>query len=345
MRQLHDKGLVEIIPEDPIRYKPVPLEKFLERRIEELTRRAQEIQTAKQNIAHEFAVLQKRIPERQGRFEVVYGRRNVRDRLNRMYDGAKKELVSIGTSYSPERIARTRLFVLEEKKRAGVRIRYAFPLREQHSIRLPILQKFAEIHLIEQEFPVFWVVVDDREAILNHPIPNDENPVRGDDVALYTDDQAVVKALKEVANEIWEDGDPVDKVSLTAPLLRSMKRYFDTLGIPADRLTGAMGAAVGREIAGRFKAKDRDGLLREIQVFWEKNGLGKITVVQKSPLTLQVDNFIEVMNVPTVGEAFCHFMDRALNEIFEKRLGKSVQVVEVGCTGEDATTCRMVLKL
>ncbi|MCK4445106.1 MAG: TrmB family transcriptional regulator, partial [Thermoplasmata archaeon] len=56
MNQLHEKGLVEIIPESPIKYKPVPLSDYLDRVADSYRKTADGLIDKKEELVEEFAV-------------------------------------------------------------------------------------------------------------------------------------------------------------------------------------------------------------------------------------------------------------------------------------------------
>src|SRR2546426_320768 len=97
MQQLHEKGLVQILPETPLRYKAVPFETYLRTLADDLRSRAKQIDTGLEASAREFAINAHQEPEARGRFEAIYGRKNVRERLLKMYDVATREVIGIGT--------------------------------------------------------------------------------------------------------------------------------------------------------------------------------------------------------------------------------------------------------
>src|SRR3989441_2631093 len=97
MQQLHEKGLVQILPETPLRYKAVPFATYLQTLADDMRSRAKQIDTGLDGLAREFAISAQREPESRGRFEAIYGRKNVRERLLKMYDGATREVIAIWT--------------------------------------------------------------------------------------------------------------------------------------------------------------------------------------------------------------------------------------------------------
>src|SRR2546430_2939012 len=104
MQQLHQKGLVQILPETPLRYEPVSFDAYLRALGDDLRSRAKQIDAGLDLLAREFAVNAQREPESHGRFEAIYGRKTVRERLLRMYAIASREVIGIGTTRSPGRI-------------------------------------------------------------------------------------------------------------------------------------------------------------------------------------------------------------------------------------------------
>src|SRR3989475_6018109 len=126
MQQLHEKGLVQILPETPLRYKAVPFATYLQTLADDMRSRAKQIDTGLDGLAREFAISAQREPESRGRFEAIYGRKNVRERLLKMYDGATREVIGIGTTKSPGRILGAFMPDLVDKARQGVRLKYAF---------------------------------------------------------------------------------------------------------------------------------------------------------------------------------------------------------------------------
>src|SRR6267143_3905493 len=125
MQQLHQKGLVQILPETPLRYEPVAFDAYLQALSEDLRSRAKQIEGGLDAWAREFAINAQREPEPHGRFEAIYGRKNVRERLLRMYDIAAREVIGIGTTKSPGRILGAFRPSIVEKAAQGVRLKYA----------------------------------------------------------------------------------------------------------------------------------------------------------------------------------------------------------------------------
>jgi sugar-specific transcriptional regulator TrmB len=212
MQQLHQKGLVQILPETPLRYEPVAFDAYLRTLTEDLRSRAKQIEAGLDSWAREFAISAQREPEPHGRFEAIYGRKNVRERLLRMYDIAAGEVIGIGTTKSPGRILGAFRPNLVEKAAQGVRLKYAFCFTPENRDDVHTLLKQAEVRHIDFLMPVYMHVVDGKEFLMSHPIPDDDSSYRGDDIAIWTNDPAIAGAMSEMAERIWEMGKPAAEV-------------------------------------------------------------------------------------------------------------------------------------
>jgi len=206
MQQLHGKGLVEIIPETPLKYKPVPFSNFLAKRATEQRERAENLEASIAQLGQEFAIIGGQVVEEAGRFEAVYGRRNARERLIKMYSEAKREAYGIGTTKSPGRIMKAFGSILQEKVKDGVALHYAFPVTEGNWKDVGALEKVAEVRNIDFLMPVYMHVVDRREFLMSHPIPDDDSSYRGEDIAIWTNDEAIAGAMHAMAEKIWSTG-------------------------------------------------------------------------------------------------------------------------------------------
>ena len=212
MQQLHEKGLVQILPETPLRYKAVPFATYLQTLADDMRSRAKQIDTGLDGLAREFAISAQREPESRGRFEAIYGRKNVRERLLKMYDGATREVIGIGTTKSPGRILGAFMPNLVDKAKQGVRLKYAFCFTPDNRGDVTALLEIAEVRHIDFMMPVYMHVFDGKEFLMSHPIPDDDSSYRGDDIAIWTDDPAIADAMSEMAERIWEMGKPAADV-------------------------------------------------------------------------------------------------------------------------------------
>lgn len=212
MQQLHEKGLVQILPETPLRYKAVPFATYLRTLADDLRARAKRIDAGIEVLASEFSINAQREPESRGRFEAIYGRKNVRERLLKMYDSASREVIGIGTTKSPGRILGAFTPELVEKAKQGVRLKYAFCFTPENREDVRALMKHAEVRHIDFMMPIYMHDFDGREFLMSHPIPDDDSSYRGDDIAIWTNDLAIADAISQMSERIWEMGRPADEM-------------------------------------------------------------------------------------------------------------------------------------
>lgn len=227
MQQLHQKGLVHILPETPLRYQPVPFDAYLRSLADDLRSRAKQIDAGLESLSREYAINALREPEARGRFEAIYGRKNVRERLLRMYAIAARDVIGIGTTKSPGRILGAFRPNLVEKTAQGVRLKYAFCFTAENQDDVRTLLKHAEVRHIDFRMPVYMHVIDGKEFLMSHPIPDDDSSYRGDDIAIWTNDPAIAGAMSEMSERIWKMGKPAvdllndvraaSRVSVTRP--------------------------------------------------------------------------------------------------------------------------------
>ncbi len=78
----------------------------------------------------------------------------------------------------------------------------------------------------------------------------------------------------------------------------------------------------------------------EVATYWRKHGLGRIELIAKDPLTIEVENFVDAGNMLSVGRTVCSFVEEALRAILESRLG-TVEVAESQTFGPGSNRCRI----
>jgi sugar-specific transcriptional regulator TrmB len=340
MRQLHDKGLVQIIPETPLKYRVVPFERFLQKKIKDMRENADELESSVETISKDFTITH-REPEKQGKFEVLYGRRNVRDRLMKIYESAKKEVLSIGTSNSPGRIVNTTLWFLDDKKKEGVAVRYAFPVNIGNKDKVEKIAKFAEIRHIDRDPPMHFIVVDEKECMLIHRVPDDADPVRGDDVAIWTDDEAIVNAMKEIANSFLNGGVGYKSFNALGPIMGTIGNWIETIDIDTNKVLHNMGHEMGRLVADRLKSNTKAALLKEIAEFWKKNNLGEVRVEQRKPLIITMENYMNCRESPEIARSLCSFVKATMETVITSKLKADCRVKKMSCPEQGRTYCRL----
>lgn len=341
MSQLHEKGLVQIIPETPLKYKPLPFEEFLEKRISDMRTEAKLLDALKAELSGEFIIKKQMEQPKLGGFEAISGRRNLRQKLYKMYSLAKKEVYFIGTSRSPAMIANMLLPAIEENAEKGIALKFAFPVSASNSEKVRQLSKYAAVKHIEKEAFMHLTVIDNNEALLAHAIPDDDDPVKGSDIAIWTDDQAIVNAMRESAHDVWERGVNPGAIDLAQAILGTVGKGIESLKVNPQPIMRLIGKQVGEQIAGEFKSRKIDELLREIADYWKAHDLGEVSI--NPDLTISVSNCVECENMPNVDTCLCTFIEGVLETILDKKLNARSSVKEIECWGTGHDHCKFII--
>ena len=230
MQQLHAKGLVQILPEKPLRYKPVPFSGYLKALSEDYRRKAQRLSSEATEAAQEFTISAAGSPEERGRFEAIYGRRNIRDRLVDMYEHADSHIIAIGSLHSPARILHGLGRELEDRAGNGVHAKLAFCPGSENEAEVQSLSRISEVRRIDFFTPVDRHGVDGRQFLMSHPIPDDDSPFRGEDIAIWTDDPAIAGAMDQMAERLSEQGSRVPHRTKAGGERRSPRRVTPLAG-------------------------------------------------------------------------------------------------------------------
>ena len=207
LEQLHDKGLVVILPEFPKKYAPVPFEEYLGRLYDEHTKAAKAIEDERAELAEMFRVMGDTDVGDRGFFTVIRGRRNVLSKVEEMIGQTQKDLIVLGTSGTASRASH----MLPELRRArerGVRVRMLAPVDPETVEKLAPIAEVSELRARElgdeeQSAKVAIVVSDSSRAFLMHFVPDDANLYTGKDIGVFTDQEAMVAAIQAIVEPHW----------------------------------------------------------------------------------------------------------------------------------------------
>ena len=191
--QLHEKGLVVILPEFPRKYAPVPFAEFLQRIHDEHEAAARTIRDDHENLTQMFAVVGDVAGGDRGSVTLLRGRRNVVERLNETLATAQQDallLLSAGQTADP----RSWREAVDAAMARGVRVRVLGDVEGMETRpRPPALPAAA-----------YALVADGRRALLAHALPDDGHPAEGNDTALHVDQEGIVMLLAAVLEAQWQ---------------------------------------------------------------------------------------------------------------------------------------------
>ncbi len=134
-------------------------------------------------------------------------------------------------------------------------------------------------------------------------------------------------------------GDPYDFLKSLFHLIRYGLTSF---GLDVHPALKEIGRDAGKKLGNRFEAGDLQELLQELSIFWKKNRLGRITIVDEK--TILVDDCFDCCDMPDVGSTFCSLDEGLIEGVVEEVLGEKIDVKEIECFGEGSDHCKFVLE-
>lgn len=238
--QLHEKGLVEILPEFPKKYAPVAFSEFLEKVRREHADAVAQIERERTDLASLFSVVGNVEIGDRGNFTVVRGRRNVLEKTSEIIESANDFILVVGTAGTPERDLHHREEIRKARAR-GVAVRYLVPLEGADAEAFADLALVAEIRERDvrgapRGIGVGIVIADGRQAFIVNYLPDDASIYSGKDVGIFTDHGAIVAALEAVLGPVWSAAAPYGDVRREAPSPRAvlaelgLEGVFDAVG-------------------------------------------------------------------------------------------------------------------
>ncbi len=210
---LESKKLIKVIPERPKRCLVQPFSNYLDELEASLRLKADHLSESREALEQEFAPRGNVQLENVGGFIVLKGRANIASKLAEVSTRAERE-VAVATSEMGARRFAYHADSLRERAESGVAVRILAAVGPRNVEHLAPLLPAAEIrHALVDLGAVTLAFVDDAEALLVHHVPDDHHYFQGSDVALWTDDPAMVSSLKALFGLAWNlalpwDGSP-----------------------------------------------------------------------------------------------------------------------------------------
>ena len=209
LEQLHDRGLVTIIPETPKRYAPVPFEDYLDRVHHSHLEAAKSIEANRDELSRIFSVIGTVEMEGTGGFTVFRGRRNAIEKVQELLARTESDWLA----FEPPGFAERCHGLLPEFQKArarGVTLRFLTPLTKESVTLLEGLSEVAEI----RDRPVdpgaagsnvAILVSDACRALVITFNPDDASLYVGKDVGISSDQEGIVRAMEGLLSTQWAE--------------------------------------------------------------------------------------------------------------------------------------------
>ncbi len=222
---LHAKQLAEIIPERPKKYGVVPFDVYLRQFEREYKTKLAKIEEDKKLLMAAFASKEGGGPDKAGSFQVLKGRKNVLNRKYEMVGRANVEILEMGTEFSAVRMGYY-MPLLKERARLGAKLRLLVPVTETNKENVEEFATVGEVKSNPSKSPGSVIlVVDDAEVLICHYVPDDEHLFKGEDIAIWSDDKAIVRDMKGTILANWDGAAtavPVETTAKAIPIRREL---------------------------------------------------------------------------------------------------------------------------
>lgn len=200
---LESKKLLVVIPDRPKRYQVAPITAYIDSLEQNYRSRADTLSNAKDALTEEFAPRGRVQMERSGGFVVLKGRANISSKLCELMGKAQADFAVATSSMGAHRIA-YHSDLIQEARARGATVRVLAPGSPENAEACVQLEKHADLrHALVDLGAVTLAFVDEKEVILIHHVPDDRHYFQGADVALWSDDPAIVQSLKSLFTLGW----------------------------------------------------------------------------------------------------------------------------------------------
>ncbi len=207
---LETKKLITVIPERPKRYSVSPISSYIEELEGNLRGRADVLAGQKDDLATEFAARGRMQPERSGGFVVLKGRANISSKFCELVGRATNDFAVATSAMGAHRIAYHHDLLTAALER-GSNVRMLAPATDENEEAFATMKGIDARHALVDLGRVTLAFVDDKEVLLVHHVPDDRHYFQGSDIALWSDDPAIVMSLKALFTLGWGLSVPLDE--------------------------------------------------------------------------------------------------------------------------------------
>ncbi|OKY77650.1 MAG: putative transcriptional regulator containing HTH and 4VR domain [Candidatus Methanohalarchaeum thermophilum] len=134
-----------------------------------------------------------------------------------------------------------------------------------------------------------------------------------------------------------------NKYEFLKTLFHTIRYGLSSFGFDIKPALKEMGHDIGEKIAEDMQAKDMNQVLIEIKEFWDKNGLGKIKIIEED--LIEIEDCFDCSRMPNVDQTLCSLDEGIIEGIIEKKLGIENEVTETKCHGLGNDVCEFKIKI
>jgi uncharacterized protein len=128
-------------------------------------------------------------------------------------------------------------------------------------------------------------------------------------------------------------------------VIRSIIIGMQAIGLRMDPMLKDIGKMIGAEISKRMESDSIEGLIKEIQTFYDEHELGEVCVYSVKPLSLVIRDEYNCHKTPEAGKTLCLLNEGILGAIFESRTGMALKVkTSTECLADGFNHCRIYIE-
>jgi len=127
-------------------------------------------------------------------------------------------------------------------------------------------------------------------------------------------------------------------------MLRSIILGVEAIGFNIDPVLKDIGRQIGTELSKRMNATTIEGVVEELQEFYEVHDLGEVCVYTFLPLTLIIRDDYDCKDVPEAGKTLCILNEGIIEALLEARSGIPLKVTDTECFGTGFNYCKYVIE-
>jgi predicted hydrocarbon binding protein/sugar-specific transcriptional regulator TrmB len=385
LEKLEQRNLVKRTLEKPMRFVAVPLEKGFDILMQEQRNKITKIERSKEAVLQLWRSIPPGKVEVQPTLRLIHGAQRVYNVLGEIFQEPRKEVSLVttrrGVVLQVLNGVDDSLEELVEKNKTKVRMICEIDQANIRSVRR--FMEFAEVRHLKVENPSSFIVVDDKEVIIQLVLGSSIGLPAERDAALWTDSKDFVLSQTEFFELMWggaldakgrieeiETGKPAGRIHISLSQnelyekllklvnhigenqlrfgteLKSIFHALDFLGINLREQFKGIGRQIGMDVAHSFKAKTQAPLMKEVTEYWSTHGLGRMSLTQENgAMTIIVDECLECKDSPNVGDTLCTLDEGLIEGILEAKLKVDADVHEVECYGTGHDHCKFIVKM
>lgn len=133
-----------------------------------------------------------------------------------------------------------------------------------------------------------------------------------------------------------------DAGSFYKGLVRSMIIGMESVGFGIDPTMNMIGSEVGKALAKKITSENTEGVISEVQEFYEIHNMGEVCVYTFLPLTIIIRDDYET--TLEAGETLCKFNEGLFRALLMEKTGKELRITESECFGTANNYCKFIIE-